>query len=73
MTTDAGRAHRLTELLRAEGDRLVARWPPVADRDGSALEQSEYAEVKALLVNLSRTRARQGLAPSETASSIFAP
>lgn len=100
MTTDAGRAHRLTELLRADGDRLVARWVelaaamvrgrlttieltqdfrelfdtllPVAGGDGHALDQSEYAEVKALLANLSRTRARQGFTPSETASSVFA-
>jgi rsbT co-antagonist protein RsbR len=100
VTTDAGRAHRLTEVLRADGDRLVARWVelasamvrgrlttvelaqdfqelfntllPVADRDGSTLEQNEYAEVKALLANLSRARARQGLTPTETASSIFA-
>jgi rsbT co-antagonist protein RsbR len=100
VTTDVGRAHRLTELLRAEGDRLVTRWVelasamvrgrlttvelaqdfrelfdtvlPVLDRDGDALPQSEFAEVRALLANLSRTRARQGFTPSETASSIFA-
>lgn len=100
MSTDAGRAHRLTELLRAEGDRLVARWVElasdtmrgrstrteleqefrelfdavlaVADSDGSDVDQSRFAEIRALLANLSRARARQGFTPSETASSVFA-
>jgi rsbT co-antagonist protein RsbR len=100
VSTDAGRAHRLTELLRAEGDRLVARWVElasdtmrgrltrteleqefrelfdavlvVADSDGSDVDQSRFAEIRALLANLSRARARQGFTPSETASSVFA-
>ncbi len=33
MTTDAGRAHRLTELLRADSDRLVARWVELASAE----------------------------------------
>jgi rsbT co-antagonist protein RsbR len=87
-------------LLRAEGDRLVARWVElasdtmrgrstrteleqefrelfdavlaVADSDGSDVDQSRFAEIRALLANLSRARARQGFTPSETASSVFA-
>jgi rsbT co-antagonist protein RsbR len=87
-------------MLRADGDRLVARWVeltsavmrgrltttelaadlrelfdallPVADTDGSHLEQERFGEIRALLANLSRSRARQGFTPSETASSVFA-
>jgi rsbT co-antagonist protein RsbR len=33
VTTDAGRAHRLTELLRADSDRLVARWVELASAE----------------------------------------
>jgi rsbT co-antagonist protein RsbR len=44
---------------------------PVVGGDGTSLDGSEYAEVKALLANLSRARARQGFTPSETSSSVF--
>jgi rsbT co-antagonist protein RsbR len=100
VTTDAGRAYRLAELVRADGDRLVTRWVelasdsvrgrvttnelaqdfrelydallPVVGRDGGDLNEPAYADVKSLLTNLSRSRARQGFTPSETASSVFA-
>ena len=42
-------------------------------RSGSLSAQDEaFAEVRALLTELSRTRARQGFSPSETAVSVFA-
>ncbi|TDV35292.1 STAS domain-containing protein [Actinophytocola oryzae] len=100
MTTEAERAHRLTERLSASGDSLVARWVelaaeavrgrvttkeleqdfrelfnallPVVPREGSTLDDPAYTEIKALLASVSRTRARQGSTPSETASSVFA-
>lgn len=45
---------------------------PVADGDGADLSAERYGEVKAVLGELSRARARQGFAPSETAASVFA-
>jgi rsbT co-antagonist protein RsbR len=96
---DTGRAHRLTSLLEANSDRLIARWVdvsgsalrgrlttgelerdcrelfasllPVADGDGNNLSQDRYAEVRAVLSELSRSRARQGFSPSETAAGVF--
>jgi rsbT co-antagonist protein RsbR len=60
-----------TELERDFREMFVSLLPMVG-RDGDSLTGSESAEVKALLANLSRSRARQGFSPSETASSIFA-
>jgi len=97
---DPRRTHHLGELLRSEGNQLVARWVelagpgvrgrlttaelerdcrelfasilPLVGRDGDDLEDVEYAEAKALLAELSRSRARLGFTPTETASSVFA-
>jgi rsbT co-antagonist protein RsbR len=44
---------------------------PVFTRDGE-LNQAENADLKAQLADLSRSRARQGFSPTETASSVFA-
>jgi rsbT co-antagonist protein RsbR len=60
-----------TELSRDIQEMLNSLLPLVGD-DGSAMDRGEYTELKALLANLSRTRARQGFSPSETASSVFA-
>jgi len=60
-----------TELERDFHEMFNSLLPVVGD-DGSALHETEYTEIKALLANLSRARARQGFSPSETASSVFA-
>ena len=60
-----------TELERDFREMFNSLLPVVGD-DGSALHETEYTEIKALLANLSRARARQGFSPSETASSVFA-
>jgi rsbT co-antagonist protein RsbR len=58
--------------LEQDFRELLASLLPVVGGDGATLEGSEYAEVKALLAGMSRSRARQGFTPSETASSVFA-
>jgi rsbT co-antagonist protein RsbR len=56
--------HELRELY----DAILA-----ALRQGSLdAHDEEFAEVRALLTELSRTRARQGFSPTETAGSVFA-
>jgi rsbT co-antagonist protein RsbR len=45
---------------------------PLAAGDDRDLSSEEYSEVKSMLSELSRGRARQGFTPSETASSVFA-
>jgi rsbT co-antagonist protein RsbR len=60
-----------TELVRDFQELFDSLLPVVGD-DGASLGNSEYTELKALLANLSRSRARQGFTPSETASSVFA-
>ncbi|PRY45120.1 STAS domain-containing protein [Umezawaea tangerina] len=45
---------------------------PVASGDGRDLSGNGYAEIRSLLEELSRTRARQNFSPAETASSVFA-
>lgn len=64
---------RLTEaeLERAVRD-IFASIQPVLTDDGTDLGREEYAEVKALLEDFSRARARQGFTPSETAVVVFA-
>ncbi|MFB6887983.1 STAS domain-containing protein [Kitasatospora sp. NPDC056327] len=57
-------ARELTELSRALAQAL--------EQSGLDWEGEGYSEVRALLVELSRTRARHGLSPSETATSVFA-
>ncbi|MEU0795253.1 STAS domain-containing protein [Amycolatopsis sp. NPDC005961] len=60
-----------TELQRDLGE-LFATLLPVADEPASGLDSDQHREVKALLADLSRSRARQGFSPAETASSVFA-
>jgi rsbT co-antagonist protein RsbR len=60
-----------TTELQQDFRELFDSLLPVVGGDGSTLDGGEYAEVKALLANLSRARARQGFTPSETASSVF--
>ena len=45
---------------------------PVASGDGRDLAGHSYAELRSLLSELSRSRARQNFSPTETASSVFA-
>lgn len=54
----------LTELYRA----LLA----ALERGGTATRGEEFGEVRSLLNELSRNRARQGFSPTETAISLFA-
>ena len=44
---------------------------PVAHHDGRGLAGPEFVEVRSLLEEYSRSRARQGFTPTETASSLF--
>ncbi len=60
-----------TELEREVRDVFAALRPVLTD-DGSDLGKDEYTEVKALLQDFSRARARQGFTPSETAIVVFA-
>jgi rsbT co-antagonist protein RsbR len=64
---------RLTEAeLEREVRELFAAVLPLVAGDGSDLARSEYAEVRSLLEDFSRSRARQGFTPSETAIIVFA-
>jgi rsbT co-antagonist protein RsbR len=64
---------RLTEVeLEREVRELFAAVLPLVAGDGSDLARSEYAEVRSLLEDFSRSRARQGFTPSETAIIVFA-
>ena len=58
------------ELERAFGDLLSALSKAVAT-GGLDLDDEAYGEVRALLAELSRDRARRGFTPSETAVGIF--
>jgi rsbT co-antagonist protein RsbR len=59
------------ELRRAFVDLLGALVPAV-EAGGEDVKGEAYAEVRALLAELSRDRARRGFTPSETAVSVFA-
>ncbi|MEA5365350.1 STAS domain-containing protein [Amycolatopsis sp., V23-08] len=59
-----------TELERDLGE-LYTAITAVFSLDGD-LSKPEYTELKAQLGDLSRTRARQGFSPSETAAGVFA-
>jgi len=58
------------ELERAFGDLLSALAKAV-ETGGLDLDHEAYGEVRALLAELSRDRARRGFTPSETAVGIF--
>lgn len=72
LASGAVRGRVTTTELDQDFRELFGSLLPVVGNDGAGLEGSEYAEVRALLSNLSRSRARQGFSPSETASSVFA-
>jgi rsbT co-antagonist protein RsbR len=64
---------RLTEAeLERDVREIFAAVLPVLGRDGKDLAGPEYAEVKGLLADFSRARARQGFSPAETATIVFA-
>jgi rsbT co-antagonist protein RsbR len=64
---------RLTtaELERDFGE-LYSLLLPLAEQADPGLDGEEHTEVKAVLAEMSRGRARQGFTPSQTASSVFA-
>lgn len=66
------RGRLTTTELERDCRELFAALLPLVDGDGDSVDREEFAEVKALLSELSRNRARQGFSPSETASSVFA-
>jgi len=72
LASETMRGRLTTTELAKDFQELFDALLPVADGTASDLDDSRFAEVKALLASLSRTRARQGFTPSETASSVFA-
>ena len=59
--------------LRAQGEEFLTLIADPADADSIFDASSEaWAPARAFLADLSRTRARQGFSPSETASFVFA-
>ncbi len=63
---------RLTTVeLKRDLGKLFTALTPVVTVDWD-LTRAEYVEIKALLADLSRGRARQGFSPSETAAGVFA-
>ncbi len=66
------RGRLTTRELERDCRELFAVLVPVADASADDLERERFTEVRALLAELSRNRARQGFSPSETASSVFA-
>jgi rsbT co-antagonist protein RsbR len=69
-----GRAESLpAEELRAQGEEFLTLIADPADADSIFDANSEaWGPARAFLADLSRTRARQGFSPSETASFVFA-
>lgn len=59
--------------LHAQGDEFLTLITQPSDRDSIFDDSAEaWAPARAFLADLSRTRARQGFSPSETASFVFA-
>ncbi|MFG1682979.1 STAS domain-containing protein [Nonomuraea sp. NPDC049269] len=85
LTVDADVARRrIEELLRENEAQILHRWTLIAKASGeelteiyrsllSALEQgsSDLADLRGLLAELSRTRARQGFTPADTSRAVF--
>ncbi|MEV4396316.1 STAS domain-containing protein [Nonomuraea sp. NPDC049607] len=80
---DAAR-RRIEDLLRQHEEQILARWVQIAKAPSgelldiyralrSALDQGkgDLADVRGLLAELSRTRARAGHAPADTARAVF--
>ncbi|WP_049561496.1 STAS domain-containing protein [Nonomuraea sp. SBT364] len=75
---------RVHDLLRAEEERILQRWTDLAKTSAEELrdlyralrlalgdERDDLADVRGLLAELSRERARQGHTPSDTARVVF--
>jgi len=75
---------RIQELLRAGEESILTRWTAIAKAPAAelrdifqtlrtALDQDgdDLADVRGVLAELSRTRARQGFTPSDTAKAVF--
>jgi rsbT co-antagonist protein RsbR len=72
LVAGAVRGRVTTTELERDFRELFATLLPVVGDDGTAMTGGDYGELRALLANLSRNRARQGFTPTETASSVFA-
>jgi len=70
-TSSAGGMTTSTEVRRELGELLDALTAALAAGDGSDLSSGAFDEVRALLSELSRSRARQGSSPTETALSVL--
>jgi rsbT co-antagonist protein RsbR len=72
LAASAFRGRLTTNELERDSREFFALLLPVAASDGRDLSSEQFSELKAILTELSRSRARQGFTPTETASSIFA-
>ncbi|HLU74885.1 MAG TPA: STAS domain-containing protein [Nonomuraea sp.] len=75
---------RIEELLRTAEERILRRWSTIARTPADELhdlyqalrtalgqEQQDLSDVRGLLAELSRARARQGHTPSDTARAVY--
>ncbi|MEV0820717.1 STAS domain-containing protein [Nonomuraea rubra] len=75
---------RLEELLRLHQEQIVRRWAQLANASSEELTElyqalltaldegkNDFADVRGLLAELSRARARAGFAPADTARAVF--
>jgi rsbT co-antagonist protein RsbR len=74
---------RIEELLRTDEEQILPRWHAIAKAPVDELQEiyhallsalregEDLAEVRGALAELSRTRARQGYTPSDTARAVF--
>ncbi|WP_043639242.1 STAS domain-containing protein [Nonomuraea candida] len=75
---------RVEELLRAHEEQAVRRWAEIAKASPEELGEiyqallsvldegrDDFADVRGLLADLSRSRARAGYAPADTARAVF--
>ncbi|MDQ2584007.1 anti-anti-sigma factor [Saccharothrix yanglingensis] len=58
--------------LERDFREFLAALLPVADADGRDVTSARFAELRSVLEEMSRSRARAGYTPAETASSVFA-
>ncbi|MEZ0076927.1 STAS domain-containing protein [Planotetraspora sp. GP83] len=61
-----------TQVDKEQREILDVLLTALAQEAGRDIEAEPYAELRALLMELSRSRARQGFSPRETAISVFA-
>ncbi|GAA2209258.1 STAS domain-containing protein [Nonomuraea monospora] len=75
---------RIEELLRHNQEQIVRRWAQIANAPSEELNElfqalltaldegkNDFADVRGLLAELSRSRARAGWAPADTARAVF--